>query len=155
MFGAVFSSIRSPHGETSNTKDEVCRVLYKFCLETFSFRTSELGDTGRRKWRREVGNCRKTCIKICPAQPSISSNTRVAIFKHFFLRELGFVRIFVELQSCYITRTLSNGTGFLSFDRVSRELRIFKVVYMDCVLSLTLRKIIKYSRQFVSVWVRS
>ena len=41
MFEAVFSSIRSPHGKTSNTKVRVCHILYKFRLESFSFRMSE------------------------------------------------------------------------------------------------------------------
>ena len=41
MFEAVFSSIRSPHGKTSNTKVGVCHILYKFRLEIILFRTSE------------------------------------------------------------------------------------------------------------------
>src|ERR1051325_6688012 len=68
MFETVFSLIRSPHGKTPNMKDEVCRVLYKFRLETFLFRTSELGNTSRRKWRLEVENCYMSCTKS--AQPA-------------------------------------------------------------------------------------
>ena len=41
MFEVVFFSIRSSHGKTPNMKVGVCHILYKFRLETFSFRTSE------------------------------------------------------------------------------------------------------------------
>src|ERR1043165_7374857 len=76
MFEAVFSSIRSPHEKTSNTKVGVCHVLYKFCLETFSFWTSEREIRSAVSDSLKLENCHKLCLKF--AQTSQDFHRTVA-----------------------------------------------------------------------------
>src|ERR1044072_6398391 len=52
--GLFSSLIRSPHGKVPNMNVGVRNSIYKFRLETFSFRTSELEDTERRSLQFEV-----------------------------------------------------------------------------------------------------
>src|ERR1051325_10808601 len=78
--GLFSSLIRSPHGKVPNMKVGVRNSIYKFRLETFLFRTTELEDTEHRKCQYEVVKMQDSTSISCQAMDAFHRTVFVRMF---------------------------------------------------------------------------